>query len=151
LHHSCVIDLDRFCAYSHTTSLKKLGRKNWRGNLNRSRQREYAIISEKEMISKNDWDVYCTRFLVRARRLTEPMAFTDPFGHEHVGRPGDYLVETSNGIRRIAARAFFEDAYVLLSVAGPELAEGDLRRSQSLGVVTGARDRVAEDRPRAMA
>jgi hypothetical protein len=107
------------------------------------------------MISKNGWNVYCTRFLVRARRLTEPMAFTDPFGHEHVGRPGDYLVETSNGTRRIAAQAFFEDVYVPLSAAGPGTAEGDSRRRPALGVVAGPGDRTAggtaEDRPRAMA
>jgi hypothetical protein len=103
------------------------------------------------MISKNVWNVYCTRFLVRARRLTEPLAFTDPFGHEHVGRPGDYLVETSNGIRRIAPQAFFEDVYVPLSAAGPELAEEDLLRRRPLGVVAGPRDRSTEERPRAMA
>lgn len=104
------------------------------------------------MISKNGWNVYCTRFLVRARRLTEAMAFTDPFGHEHVGRPGDYLVETSNGIRRIATRAFFEDVYLPLSAAaGPELAEGDLRRGEPLGVGVGSGNRSGEDRPRAMA
>jgi len=76
------------------------------------------------MLSKKNWNVYCTRFLVRARQLTEPLAFTDPFGHEHVGRPGDYLVETSNGTRRIANRAFFEDAYVLLAAAAPDSLEG---------------------------
>jgi hypothetical protein len=129
--------------------------------------RKYTIISEKEMNTKNGWNVYCTRFLVRARRLTEPIAFTDPFGHEHVGRPGDYLVETSNGIRRIATQTFFEDAYVPLSAARPELAEADLRRRRPLGVVAGSADQPAggitrgigrgiargltEDRPRAMA
>ncbi|MGC2246959.1 MAG: hypothetical protein WA609_10195 [Terriglobales bacterium] len=66
------------------------------------------------MISKSSWNVYCTRFLVRARQLTEPIAFTDPLGHEHIGHPGDYLVETSNGIRRVATRAFFEDTYMRL-------------------------------------
>ncbi|MGA7968116.1 MAG: hypothetical protein WB983_05760 [Terriglobales bacterium] len=119
------------------------------------------------MISKNGWNVYCTRFLVRARRLTEPIAFTDPFGHEHVGRPGDYLVETSNGIRRIATRAFFEDAYLPLSAAGPELADSDLRRRPARGIVPGSAGQppdgtargtasgiargLVEDRPSAMA
>jgi hypothetical protein len=73
------------------------------------------------MISKSSWNMYCTRFLVRARQLTEPIAFTDPLGHEHVGRPGDYLVETSNGIRRIATKAFFEDTYVPITPAQPDL------------------------------
>jgi hypothetical protein len=122
-------------------------------------QTSTAIVSEKEMNSKNGWNVYCTRFLVRARRLTEPIAFTDPFGHEHVGRPGDYLVETSKGIRRIATQAFFEDAYVPLSAARPELAESDLRRRPARGIVAGSAGRtaggtgggIAEDRSRAMA
>ena len=65
-------------------------------------------------MSKYGWNVYCTRFLVRARQLTEPLAFTDPLGHQHVGSAGDYLVETSNGIRRIASREFFEDTYLFL-------------------------------------
>ena len=65
-------------------------------------------------MSKYGWNVYCTRFLVRARQLTEPLAFTDPLGHQHFGQAGDYLVETSNGIRRIASREFFEDTYLFL-------------------------------------
>ncbi|MGA9643645.1 MAG: hypothetical protein WBQ72_19765 [Terriglobales bacterium] len=67
------------------------------------------------MSSKTSWNVYRTRFLVRARQLTEPLSFTDPFGRDHFGRPGDYLIETSDGIRRIATRAFFEDIYVPLA------------------------------------
>lgn len=104
------------------------------------------------MISKEGWNVYCTRFLVRARQLTEPMAFTDPFGHEHVGRPGDYLVETSNGTRRIAIRAFFEDAYVPLTGARPGSADGAFSGRLPLGPVTGTVDRPqAQDRPQALA
>jgi hypothetical protein len=102
------------------------------------------------MISKETWNVYCTRFLVRARQLTEPIAFTDPFGHEHVGRPGDYLVETSNGIRRIATRAFFEDAYMPLAALGPGSADG-LSDCLPPGSVTGSGNRSPQARPQACA
>jgi hypothetical protein len=64
---------------------------------------------------KNNWNIYRTRFLVRARQLTQPLVFTDSFGREHCGQPGDYLVETSDGIRRITGRALFEDIYVPLA------------------------------------
>lgn len=60
------------------------------------------------------WTTYRTRFLVRARQLTAPLAFTDPLGHQHFGQAGDYLVESSCGMRRIAPRSFFEDIYVPL-------------------------------------
>ncbi|MFY9561573.1 MAG: hypothetical protein WAQ52_15170 [Terriglobales bacterium] len=58
------------------------------------------------------WTVYHTRFLVRARQLTEPLVFTDVFGREQSGHPGDYLVESSEGFRRITPRQLFEDIYV---------------------------------------
>ena len=107
------------------------------------------------MISKSTWNMYCTRFLVRARQLTEPIAFTDPLGHEHVGRPGDYLVETSNGIRRVATKAFFEDTYVPITPAQPDSRDGDLheRRAPDIGNGPASRPRQAqgEDRQRAMA
>jgi hypothetical protein len=64
--------------------------------------------------SASDWNTYRTRFLVRARQLTEPLAFTDPLGREHRGRPGDYLVQSSEGLLRIAPREIFEDVYVAL-------------------------------------
>jgi hypothetical protein len=64
---------------------------------------------------ENQWTVYRTRFLVRARQLTEPLAFTDALGREQSGQPGDYLVEFSGGIKRIATKALFEDIYVPLS------------------------------------
>ncbi|MGB7151469.1 MAG: hypothetical protein WBD45_20085, partial [Terriglobales bacterium] len=53
-------------------------------------------------------------FLVRARQLTEPLAFTDALGREQSGQPGDYLVEFSDGIKRITNQALFEDIYVPL-------------------------------------
>jgi hypothetical protein len=68
-----------------------------------------------ESQSLERWTVYRTRFLVRARQLTEPLVFTDILGREQSGRPGDYLVETSEGIKRITTRALFEDIYVPLA------------------------------------
>jgi len=61
---------------------------------------------------ESQWTVYRTRFLVRARQLTEPLVFTDALGREQSGRPGDYLVESSDGIRRITSQVLFEDIYV---------------------------------------
>jgi hypothetical protein len=65
----------------------------------------------------DDWKVYRTRFLVRARQLSQPLTFTDPLGREHHGQPGDYIVESSEGLMRIAAREIFEDIYVVLEPA----------------------------------
>ena len=65
----------------------------------------------------SQWMVYHTRFLVRARQLTEPLVFTDSFGREQSGRPGDYLVESSDGVKRITTQALFEDIYVPLAPA----------------------------------
>ena len=64
---------------------------------------------------ESQWTVYCTRFLVRARQLIEPLVFTDVLGREQSGQPGDYLVETSAGIKRITTQALFEDIYVPLA------------------------------------
>jgi hypothetical protein len=61
-----------------------------------------------------DWQVYRTRFLIRARQLTEPLFFVDALGREHRGQKGDYLVESSDGLRRIAPRELFEDVYVAM-------------------------------------
>jgi len=63
---------------------------------------------------ESPWTVYHTRFLVCARQLTEPLVFTDVLGREHSGQPGDYLVESSDGFRRIMPRVAFEDIYVPL-------------------------------------
>ena len=60
----------------------------------------------------DEWNTYRTRFLVRAKQLTEPLAFTDALGRDHCGVPGDYLVESSAGLLRIAPREIFEDIYV---------------------------------------
>jgi hypothetical protein len=66
------------------------------------------------------WTVYRTRFLVHARQLTEPLAFTDALGREHSGLPGDYLVESPLGFRRITPRAIFEDVYVPIAPVQPQ-------------------------------
>jgi hypothetical protein len=66
---------------------------------------------------ESQWTVYRTRFLVRARQLTEPLVFTDALGREQSGRPGDYIVESSEGIRRITSQALFEDIYVPLTAS----------------------------------
>jgi hypothetical protein len=68
------------------------------------------------MNSENQWITYRTRFLVRARQLTEPLVFIDVLGREQSGRPGDYLVESS-GVKRITSQALFEDIYVPLAQA----------------------------------
>ena len=65
----------------------------------------------------SEWQVYRTRFLVRARQLTGPLEFRDALGREHRGQRGDYLVETSDGTQRIAPREIFEDVYVLMDSA----------------------------------
>ena len=65
-------------------------------------------------MSDDDWNVYRTRFLIRAKRLTRALVFTDGLGREHRGKPGDYLVESSQGLLRVAPREIFEDVYVVL-------------------------------------
>ena len=64
-----------------------------------------------------EWKTYRTRFLIRAKQLTEPLVFVDALGREHRGIPGDYLIESSDGCRSIQRRAIFEDIYVPLGSA----------------------------------
>jgi len=63
------------------------------------------------------WNIYRTRFLIKAQQLTQPLAFVDPLGREHRGQPGDYLVEFSDGRRSIQRREIFEDIYVAMGPA----------------------------------
>lgn len=63
---------------------------------------------------ESDWTVYRTRFLVRARQLTESLKFTDALGRQQSGQPGDYLVEIFDGLLSITPRKCFEDIYVPL-------------------------------------
>ena len=81
---------------------------------------------------ESQWTVYRTRFLVRARQLSEPLVFTDALGREQSGRPGDYLVETSTGIRRITGQALFEDIYVPLAQSNNNVAPVVLARPVSV-------------------
>jgi hypothetical protein len=72
------------------------------------------------------WITYRTRFLVKAKQLTSSLTFVDSLGRQHSGRKGDYLVESSDEVLRIAPRQIFEDIYVpLLAGEGenPETAE----------------------------
>jgi hypothetical protein len=62
------------------------------------------------------WTTYRTRFLVKAKQLSSSLSFTDSLGRQHSGRKGDYLVESSDGVLRIAPRRFFEDVYVPLAL-----------------------------------
>ena len=70
-------------------------------------------------VKKNSatWQIYRTRFLIKARQLTQPLLFVDALGREHSGQAGDYLVESSDGARRIAPRLIFEDVYVAMGPA----------------------------------
>jgi hypothetical protein len=78
-----------------------------------SRNLENQNLADQNLA--NQWTVYRTRFLVRAQQLSAPLVFTDALGREQSGQPGDYLVETSEGIKRITTQALFEDIYVPLA------------------------------------
>jgi hypothetical protein len=71
------------------------------------------------------WTTYRTRFLVKAKQLTSSLTFTDSLGRLHSGRKGDYLVESSDGVLRIAPRQIFEDIYVPLLATEELVAELD--------------------------
>jgi hypothetical protein len=64
------------------------------------------------------WQIYRTRFLIKAKPLTEPLSFVDALGRQHRGQPGDYLIESSDGNRSIQRRDIFEDVYVPMGPAG---------------------------------
>lgn len=74
--------------------------------------------------SSAQWNVYRTRFLIKAKQLTEPLSFLDVLGREHRGEIGDYLVESSDKTLRIAPKAIFEDIYVALEHAGKSKLRG---------------------------
>ncbi len=65
---------------------------------------------------QHDWKTYRTRFVVRAKQLAEPFTFTDTNGHEQHGQPGDYVIESREGLR-ISRRDIFEDVYVAMETA----------------------------------
>ena len=68
-------------------------------------------------ISTAGWNIYRTRFLIKAKPLTKPLVFIDLLGREHRGQPGDYLVESSDGRRSIQRKEIFEDVYVAMGSA----------------------------------
>jgi hypothetical protein len=68
------------------------------------------------VMKASEWKTYRTRFLVKAKKLNSTFSFTDPLGREHCGHKGDYLVEFSDGVQRIAPRHFFEDVYVPMTM-----------------------------------
>ena len=80
---------------------------------------------------EGDWQVYRTRFLIRARQLTGPLEFRDALGREHRGQRGDYLVESSDGTQRIAPRKIFEDVYVAM---GPALEKRPLLDGRNFSI-----------------
>ena len=103
-------------------------------------------------MERDNWNLYRTRFLVRARQLTHPLVFTDSLGREHSGQSGDYLVETSAGIRRITSRALFEDVYVPITEDSRAGSATDVQKRAP--VSEGARPAtrlLGETRPRAIA
>ena len=72
----------------------------------------------------DDWKLYRTRFLAKARRLDLPCTVTDAWGREQQGGPGDYLVEAPDGSQRIAPAQVFEDIYVEFEAATIPLRTG---------------------------
>ena len=91
--------------------------------------------------AESEWQVYRTRFLIRARQLTGPMEFRDALGREHRGQKGDYLVESSDGALRIAPRQIFEDVYVAMGLAIEK--EWPLPTTESLPISDMKRQAVA--------
>jgi hypothetical protein len=89
-------------------------------------------------VSTAAWNIYRTRFLIKARQLTEPLEFVDPLGREHKGVAGDYLIESSDGRRSIQRREIFEDIYVAMGPA--DSADVCVRRS---GILTQTETAVA--------
>ncbi len=81
-----------------------------------------------------EWKTYRTRFLVKAKQLSSSLSFVDALGRQHCGRKGDYLVESSDGVVRIAPRQIFEDIYVPMAIdgqhagVGPGIVGGDGRK-----------------------
>ena len=76
-----------------------------------------AEIEIRFMNYESQYTTYRTRFLVRARQLTQSLVFTDALGRQHSGQPGDYLVETSGGLLSITPQQIFEDVYVPIDVS----------------------------------
>ena len=87
---------------------------------------------------ETEWQIYRTRFLVKAKRLTRGMVFVDPLGREHRGIKGDYLVESCDGARRIVPREIFEDVYVTMNAGGDQDLMLPAPGSRMIGVAVGS-------------
>lgn len=87
-------------------------------------------------VNTTTWQMYRTRFLIKAQQLTEPMTFIDALGREQCGKPGDYLVEFSDGRRTIQRRDIFEDIYVPMGPVEDHCASG-LQPLQSFAPTSG--------------
>jgi hypothetical protein len=81
-----------------------------------NRQPQSTILIGWRAMKDMHWTTYRTRFLVKAKQLSSSLSFTDSLGRHHSGRKGDYLVESSDGVLRIAPRRFFEDVYVPMAM-----------------------------------
>lgn len=81
------------------------------------------------------WNIYRTRFLIKATQLTEPLMFVDALGREQRGQLGDYLIESSDGRRSIQRREIFEDIYVAMGPAEESL-PARLQRARPLDQLT---------------
>jgi hypothetical protein len=81
-----------------------------------------SILQKHAHVKKIDseWNVYRTRFLIKAKKLTKPFKFVDALGREHQGKKGDYLMECCDGMRRIAPKKIFEDVYVPMDAVRPD-------------------------------
>jgi hypothetical protein len=80
----------------------------------------FKIQPDWRAMKAADWKTYRTRFLVKAKQLTSNLTFTDTLGRQHSGRRGDYLVESSDGVLRIAPQQIFEDVYVPMALIAEE-------------------------------
>jgi hypothetical protein len=89
---------------------------------------------------ETEWQLYRTRFLVKAKQLTRRTTFVDALGREHRGNKGDYLVESSDGGRRIAPREIFEDVYVTMDSALSDESRTTALSPLMIGITAG-RDR----------
>jgi len=96
-------------------------------------------------MKSEEWKTYRTRFLVNAKQLNSSFSFVDHLGRQHLGRKGDYLVESSDGVVSIAPRRIFEDVYVPISQPADTGESPETLRAQALIDASGIREsRIAE-------
>ncbi len=65
----------------------------------------------------DNWKLYRTRFLSKAKRLDQVCHVTDNYGRVQEGLPGDYLVKGSDDSLRIVPAHVFEDIYTEFEAA----------------------------------